>query len=69
MKNEMTDKPNSTSASSPEGSLDRREVVQKLGKFAAYAAPFTLLARTNKAQAATMCGPCATGAAPQARKR
>jgi hypothetical protein len=31
----------------------RREVVQKLGKFAAYAAPFTVLAFTKKASAAS----------------
>jgi hypothetical protein len=36
---------------------DRREVVQKLGKFAAYAAPFTVLAFTKKAAAATTRGP------------
>jgi hypothetical protein len=36
---------------------DRREVVQKLGKFAAYAAPFTVLAFTKKAAAATSHGP------------
>jgi len=35
----------------------RREVVQKLGKFAAYAAPFTVLAFTKKAAAATAAGP------------
>ena len=28
---------------------DRREVLQKLGRFAAYAAPFTVLAMTAKA--------------------
>jgi hypothetical protein len=36
---------------------DRREVVQKLGKFAAYAAPFTVLAFTKKANAASAHGP------------
>jgi hypothetical protein len=36
---------------------DRREVVRKLGKFAAYAAPFTVLAFTKKASAATGSGP------------
>ena len=44
----------------PVGSLaqqDRREVVQKLGKFAAYAAPFTVLAFTKKASAASSHGP------------
>ena len=35
----------------------RREVVLKLGKFAAYAAPFTMLALTKKADAATGGGP------------
>ena len=34
---------------------DRREVIQKLGRFAAYAAPFTVLALT--AEAATGSGP------------
>lgn len=36
---------------------ERREVVRKLGKFAAYAAPFTVLAFTKKAAAATTRGP------------
>ena len=36
---------------------DRRDVVRKLGKFAAYAAPFTVLALTKKADAATTSGP------------
>jgi hypothetical protein len=36
---------------------NRREVVQKLGKFAAYAAPFTVLAFTKKASAASGHGP------------
>jgi hypothetical protein len=35
----------------------RREVIQKLGKFAAYAAPFTVLAFTKKASAASGHGP------------
>jgi hypothetical protein len=30
-------------------SLDRRDLVQKLGRFAAYAAPFTVLAATASA--------------------
>ena len=38
-------------------SSDRREALQKLGRFAAYAAPFTLLAVTKKADAATGHGP------------
>jgi hypothetical protein len=39
----------------PEGSTEdqdlanRRELVRRLGKFAAYAAPFTILASTSKA--------------------
>lgn len=36
---------------------DRRDTVKKLGRFAAYAAPFTLLALTKKADAATARGP------------
>jgi hypothetical protein len=36
---------------------DRREALLNAGKFAAYAAPFTLLALTNKAEAATGHGP------------
>jgi hypothetical protein len=35
----------------------RREAMQKLGRFAAYAAPFTVLAVTKKADAATGHGP------------
>lgn len=35
----------------------RRDAVLKLGKFAAYAAPFTVLAMTKKADAATGSGP------------
>jgi hypothetical protein len=36
---------------------NRREAVRKLGKFAAYAAPFTVLAFSKKASAATGTGP------------
>ena len=36
---------------------NRREALIGVGKFAAYAAPFTLLALTNKAEAATGHGP------------
>jgi hypothetical protein len=36
---------------------DRREALIKAGKFAAYAAPFTVFALTNKAEAATGHGP------------
>jgi len=36
---------------------DRRKALIEAGKFAAYAAPFTVLALTNKADAATGHGP------------
>lgn len=36
---------------------ERREALLKLGKYAAYAAPFTVLALSNKAKAATGHGP------------
>jgi hypothetical protein len=36
---------------------DRREAVRKLGRLAAYAAPFTVLALTEKANAASGGGP------------
>jgi hypothetical protein len=36
---------------------DRREALRKLGKLSAYAAPFTVLAFTKKAAAATGSGP------------
>ena len=35
----------------------RREALRKMGRFAVYAAPFTVLALTNKAEAATGHGP------------
>jgi hypothetical protein len=35
----------------------RREALRKLGKFSAYAAPFSVLAFTKKAAAATGHGP------------
>jgi hypothetical protein len=35
----------------------RRELMEKFGKFAAYAAPFTVLALAEKADAATGTGP------------
>jgi hypothetical protein len=47
--------PQQTSGSSAD--VDRRELVQKLGKFAIYAAPFTVLAHTHKAEAASGGGP------------
>ena len=36
---------------------DRRKTLIKVGKFAAYAAPFTVFALTKKAEAATGHGP------------
>jgi len=36
---------------------ERRELMEKFGKFAAYAAPFTVLALARKADAATGTGP------------
>jgi hypothetical protein len=36
---------------------DRREMFEKFGKFAVYAAPFTVLALAKKADAATSHGP------------
>lgn len=36
---------------------ERREALLKMGRYAAYAAPFTVLALTNKAEAATGHGP------------
>jgi hypothetical protein len=50
MKNENNQPPE-------DGKSDRREMLQKLGRFAAYAAPFTILAMTKKADAATGHGP------------
>jgi hypothetical protein len=40
-----------------ESDLERRELVRKLGKFALYAAPLTVLAHTNRAEAASGGGP------------
>ena len=36
---------------------ERREMLEKFGKFAVYAAPFTVLALAKKADAATSTGP------------
>jgi hypothetical protein len=36
---------------------DRREAVERFGRFAAYAAPFTVFAFSKKAAAATGTGP------------
>ena len=40
---------------------DRREVVRKLGRFAMYAAPFTVLALTAKASSCSTSGVCGSG--------
>jgi hypothetical protein len=37
--------------------VDRRKTLIQVGKFAAYAAPFTVLALSKKAEAATGHGP------------
>jgi hypothetical protein len=44
---------------------NRRELVAKLGKFAAYAAPFTVMAFTNKAEAGFSGGKQARPSSPQ----
>jgi len=52
------EKQNSSSGNADDAALkDRREALIKAGKLAAYAAPFTVLALTNKAEAATGHGP------------
>ena len=51
--NENTEKTDPATTENPVLVSDRREMFQKLGKFAAYAAPITLLALTNKAEAAS----------------
>jgi hypothetical protein len=55
----MNIQPNETqrdASVSPEETTDRRELIQKLGRFAVYAAPFTILATTAKAGAASGSG-------------
>jgi hypothetical protein len=47
---------NSTSSETTELN-GRREALKKLGKYSAYVAPFTLLALSKKASAATGYGP------------
>lgn len=48
----MNSNPDPQSKTEPiEEQSDRREMVRKLGRFAAYAAPFTVLAFTEKANA------------------
>jgi hypothetical protein len=51
----MNQRPTNVAANegTQERKTDRRELVRKLGRFAAYAAPFTVLAVSNKATAAT----------------
>jgi hypothetical protein len=52
------EKPKSGNENSMAGEgTERREALQKMGRFAAYAAPFTVLALTNKAKAASGGGP------------
>jgi hypothetical protein len=46
--------PDSVEAADP---VDRRKALVQVGKFAAYAAPFTVLALSKKAEAATSHGP------------
>jgi hypothetical protein len=55
MKNETQNR--NVEASRDAKVTERREALRKMGKFAAYAAPFTVLALTNKAEAATGHGP------------
>ena len=65
MNNETRDSGSEKNAASE--STERREALLKMGKYAAYAAPFTILALTNKAEAATGHGPGkggGTGAGP-----
>jgi hypothetical protein len=44
---------------------NRRELVTKLGKFAVYAAPFTIMAINSKAATSSGPGPHAAKAAPR----
>jgi hypothetical protein len=41
----------------PDETNERREALKRLGKYSAYVAPFTVLAFTKKASAATGHGP------------
>ena len=50
-----------------EQSDDRREAIKKLGKYAAYVAPFTVMALSAKA--ASTSGTAGKGGAPQAARR
>jgi hypothetical protein len=55
MDQQTNNQPGETVSSSDK--QNRRELVAKLGKFAAYAAPFTVMALNNKAVAASGSGP------------
>jgi hypothetical protein len=46
-----------TAESEPAETQHRRDVVRKLGRFAVYAAPFTVLALTSKAETSSGPGP------------
>ena len=46
---------------------ERREMLEKFGKFAVYAAPFTVLAFAKKADAATSTGPGRHSVQPHSR--
>lgn len=55
----MNDEPkdnHSDNVVTQENATDRRELIHKLGKFAVYAAPFTVLATTAKAATASSPG-------------
>ncbi len=58
-----------TENNQPEEVHDRRQAMQKLGKFAAYAAPLTILAFSQKASAASTSGPGAHASSPASRRR
>jgi hypothetical protein len=51
------EKQNPAAGNEPVDEKNRRQALIDVGKFAAYAAPFTVLALTNKAEAATGHGP------------
>ena len=55
----MNDETRNSGAEESETSeqTERRQALLKMGKFAAYAAPFTVLALSKKAEAATGHGP------------
>lgn len=57
MQNNQENMTNDQFNAGAEKELERRELVRKLGKFALYAAPLTVLAHTNRAEAASGGGP------------